>query len=878
MHGSTQSAKQLNCKRTHGSCLRAPLCHWICIHKRSVDRVSNSGGDRLTASHGGACIMVLNTIGSISSTSCGPQGAKKARSTKNAKLPATFGESHKDPTSPSLISGPDERPASSSHLSCAILRLTGEGSVITHIRKISGLGVFDNYAAAAELSAFGRYNIVYGENGSGKTTLSRLFACLEAGGHPDHPNLEYAVESQLGSLSQGIKYARRIRVFNSDYIEANIGRFDGPLRHILILGEENKALAADLQAEVATLQGRNARIEAVSGEMAKLDADKGKLFSQIAKTIGEATSGSTLRSYRKPDAEAAYAKLVNAKLLPEHDLEIHRATVRQEQMSAIEMVKIPAVTSGGGDVDVIDFVANAALRAKELIRRSAQSAVIERLSRNPKIAAWVEQGVHIHTSAPQSKCEFCNQPMPAERLKALADHFSTEDQRLKEELEAERSTLNRAIQGLIGISLPDRLALYSELRNDYDTATQAYVDEVGKIRRQFSEIDGALAEKLTLRSSAYERELSSEANSLTTALNAIQNIIGRHDSKTASFDNEKRAARDAIETHYLLGIKGQVEEISQKVASLQAEAALLRDGGEGLPDTRSLEELSQSITAKQAQVSNAHAGGDSLTKHLKQFLGRTDLRFESGDEGYRVLRRGKSAKRLSEGEKTAIAFLYFLVQLKDHNFDLGEGVVMIDDPISSLDASAIYQAFSFLKFETQSAKQLFILTHNFEFLRLLINWVKNIPGLRRADKTFMMVLCTETQDGRSARLAPLDKLLIEHATEYHYLFKVLYTFKSDGTILGCYHIPNIARKVLETFLDFHVPSNKSLYQKLDETNFDSHKKTAIYKFANDLSHHTGKSFDPALVAEAQKNTAYLLEMIETVAPSHYQGLSNLSKE
>lgn len=105
--------------------------------------------------------------------------------------------------------------------------------------------------------------------------------------------------------------------------------------------------------------------------------------------------------------------------------------------------------------------------------------------------------------------------------------------------------------------------------------------------------------------------------------------------------------------------------------------------------------------------------------------------------------------------------------------------------------------------------------------------------------------------------------------------QVLYTFKSDGTILGCYHVPNIARKVLETFLDFHVPSSKSLYMKLEETGFDPHKKTAIYKFANDLSHHTGKSFDPALVAEAQKNTVYLLEMIETVAPLHYAGLKQL---
>ena len=66
-----------------------------------------------------------------------------------------------------------------------------------------------------------------------------------------------------------------------------------------------------------------------------------------------------------------------------------------------------------------------------------------------------------------------------------------------------------------------------------------------------------------------------------------------------------------------------------------------------------------------------------------------------------------------------------------------------------------------------------------------------------------------------------------------------------------------------------------MYQKLEETKFEPHKKTAIYKFANDLSHHTGKGFDPALVSEAQKNTSYLLEMIADVAPLHYEGLKKL---
>lgn len=83
--------------------------------------------------------------------------------------------------------------------------------MLTKIKKIKSLGVFDNYAAPQDLKAFERFNVVYGENGSGKTTLSRLLACLQAGEHKDYPNLEFNIDTQSGPLTHGQKYSR-IRV------------------------------------------------------------------------------------------------------------------------------------------------------------------------------------------------------------------------------------------------------------------------------------------------------------------------------------------------------------------------------------------------------------------------------------------------------------------------------------------------------------------------------------------------------------------------------------------------------------------------------------------------------------------------------------------
>jgi len=112
-----------------------------------------------------------------------------------------------------------------------------------------------------------------------------------------------------------------------------------------------------------------------------------------------------------------------------------------------------------------------------------------------------------------------------------------------------------------------------------------------------------------------------------------------------------------------------------------------------------------------------------------------------------------------------------------------------------LDASSIYQAYTFLKNAVQDAKQVFLFTHNFGFLRLVLNWLTH--GQLRRHSRFYMLVCRSEADGRRTALRALDKTLIDHPTEYHFLFKTLAEFRGDGTIAACYHIPNVARKILE---------------------------------------------------------------------------------
>ena len=133
-----------------------------------------------------------------------------------------------------------------------------------------------------------------------------------------------------------------------------------------------------------------------------------------------------------------------------------------------------------------------------------------------------------------------------------------------------------------------------------------------------------------------------------------------------------------------------------------------------------------------------------LNEDLHQYLGHDEVRLEVRDTGYVLTRRGEPAQSLSEGERTALALLYFLKSLRDRRFNMSQGVVVLDDPVSSLDSNSLYLAVGFIRERTQDAAQLFLLTHNFTFFREIRYWFKHTKGQnsgnveRRPAKFYML--------------------------------------------------------------------------------------------------------------------------------------------
>jgi wobble nucleotide-excising tRNase len=740
--------------------------------------------------------------------------------------------------------------------------------MINKIIKIKNLGIFSDSDGTSNLPDFKRFNIIYGWNGSGKTTLSQLFAIFETGKSENYPDLEYKIQTTDGDFTQATVYNKRIRVFNRDYISDNFDISSCKARPIYVLGKENKELVEAIKQDEIILRGNPEKIndigkikelELKKKELEQKETEKGKCFTDVAKIISTNTSGVSARNYRKNNAEQAFLRLKVKNVLTEKEIKQHSLTLKQIEKPILNELSI---------VNIVNDINSIILCAKSLLQRTVETTLIERLKENSDISKWVEQGILLHTTKNSSNCEFCNQPLPKKRILELSAYFNDADKKLKDEIDnlfIEIDKLTSSVDKLIAL---DKANLYDEFQADYLLATENLSKTKIELLKSISSLKNEIEKKKANTSEPIILLTIVDATVFVSVVEVINVEIRKHNDKTKRFTQAKIDSTIMLENHYLSEIFDNINKIDEDIKRIRQEISLLEIGDPKNPDQIGITKIQQRIIDNKNKIATSGPACEEINKQLKTFIGHDELTFEVSEEGYLIKRKGKIAKNLSEGEKTAIAFVYFVIHLKDQDFNVKDGMIVVDDPVCSLDSNTQYQAFAFLKNAVREAAQVIILTHNFDFLRLLLRWLKYRKIKPQSE--FYMVKNQINEGNRVAKIDRLDPLLREYESEYQYLFNILQNFNCDGTVASVYHIPNIARKVLEYFLMIMVPNNKNQYEKLEKIEFDENKKSAIYKFTNDQSHITGKDFDPSLVQECQNNVKHLIEMIKEVFPAHHK--------
>lgn len=761
---------------------------------------------------------------------------------------------------------------------------------IKRIARIERYRIFRDFTWPETLPNFARFNLIYGWNGVGKTTLSGLFSYLQTKQIMTEGRVDWLIDQRtVSSTNIANEQTPAVRVFNRDTVARSVFESSqGSLPPVYYLGEDS----AEKQAQIEQLQAKLVELEKHKAELGDRKSSAERRYESFCADQARAiknlltAQGSEFNTYN-----AARFKQRAEELLASPRTRLSDADVDKLTSIKSASAKDPIVVPAPHYPDFLDLNRN----VDQVLGKTVVAATLAELTENPELSVWVRTGLHLHTGEHQKDtCAFCNQVIEPQRLEQLEAHFNDAFERFQVEINDLLNHLKTTKLFIEKLPLPDRKLLHEHLIASYDSEVQSLKQQTYLVSTMLEKMLRALEtkaanpfKKLELRGSlatepserkdmskwgAFWEIVSTAGSAISAAVgkNAFENIrslIQQHNQHCEKFATAQREARQALEidevNKALESFNGQREEIE----SLESQMLALNVD---------ISEASRTIKQLKIEIRQHSAAAPELTNDLVSYLGREELNFIAHDGGYSIMRNGQPALHLSEGERTAISFIYFLKSLQDSSFNLQQGVVVIDDPISSLDANSIYSAFGFMKARIKDAGQVFVFTHNFTFFRQVNNWFNYVRP--KAEAGFFMLNPIICDGVRTATLSKLDPLLRNYESEYHYLFQTILqasSFPDDASMATFYGMPNVARRLLETVLAFKLPDKAGdLNKQLEEvTHFDSGKKARIIRFTHSYSHLLGISepqHDLSILSESKAILTDVLALIRVVDEVHYE--------
>ena len=747
--------------------------------------------------------------------------------------------------------------------------------MIKKIKSIKSFGVFNEYQTDPSLSDFNKYNLIYGWNASGKTTLSRLLRCFELKTiHIDFPKAEFQLQMDDELLShESLDKILNIKVFNKDFIDESIFTEGGKVKPIYYIGKEDiekKKKLEDLKREEESLKKQ---LHSTEGDLKQKEKSKEKFSTGKSRQIKDYLRTEGKDEYTNYDKSRFDPRMkeFNEKehnILTPEELDKKRKGINQTVKNKI----LPFEETNLFNEEDIKLV-------NEVLEKEVISETIEKLKNNKTLNQWIKEGLVLYNQSDESVCDFCEQPMPENRIEALKKHFSQDYQNLMSKVENLKQNWELHIMTAPTLN---KDSLYDDLSSNFEEEKNKLDEEIKKYNQFINGVLKQLGKKEKNPFQKFEK-INYKDFEIKKIIKHANNIIIQHNEKTINFNEQRLKEKKDIEKHFLSEFYTEYQTLKKEIGDLLKFLKILK-----VKDSKIKREITQLSYKRRDYKITAQ----TINEKLKNFLCREELIFEATekeDAGYYIKRssNGEFAKSLSEGEKTAIALVCFLSKLKEENFDLKKGIVVIDDPISSLDSNSVFQAFGLIKAEIKKAKQVFILTHNFDFFKHVKHWferdyINKIKNRREAE--FFMIKNFDEKEKRMAKLSLLDNLLQKYNSEYQYLFKLLHTSKDMESFEEVYPLPNVARKFMEAFLSFKFPEetnhDKFFSKAREEAEFDSGKIERIKRFINAHSHagtDEMTSWDISQWSEGKSVIQDILSLVKRLDQKHYEGLCKISK-
>lgn len=782
-------------------------------------------------------------------------------------------------------------------------------------------GSYENFTWDDELEEFKTINIFYGRNYSGKTTLSRIARSFELKKHnEDFLDGNFKIKLEDGSfLTQNdvINSNLDIRVYNSDFVKENLNYLydkKGNIKGFKSIGVEQKDIKESIEKREEILKTRNEKLKDIQAnrenisktQQAKIKTLNEKLIDKAKLVKSEPNLIKQGSNYDKRNLENDLIEIkdnINAYILN-----------NEEQNQLIKILEDKEKQNiNFKNTFKKDNFQNILKSSLEILEKE----VIIKENLTSELRKWLEEGLEFHKEhSSAQQCKFCNNPLTLERIAWIENNIK-DDSGEKEQIEKELKDLLDNFESyklesknlLLGIEYEN---FYSNYKDDFIKAKEKLEENITKYNKELLKIEEKLKQKQKDVFTPIKLEnINDFSDEILQILNQIENLCKENNEYTKNLLSNQDEAREKLRLNEVAKFakdsdcftkQNDIEKLKENINTLEKSIAT---------QDKKINLLNKRIEKYKEKLSNLETSTSNINKYLKSYFGHNmlELKAKKDDKGqlngeFEILRNGKQAKNLSEGECSLVAFCYFVASLEDVKTKDKNPIIWIDDPISSLDNNHIFFIFSVIEnkiVEKDSFKQFFISTHNLDFLKYTKRLKKIKPKQNENSKTkyefpqYYFIERGVKKSIETSEIKKLPKCLEKYTTEFNYLFEQIYKFKNidntyneDLKISLVYNFGNNLRKFLEIYLFFKYPNEiKSLDKELikrffndtyQSDNIDENQKIiagVINRYQNEYSHLRevlSRGMQPIDIEEAKKIAEFILETIEQNDKQQYKAL------
>ncbi len=678
-----------------------------------------------------------------------------------------------------------------------------------------------------EMDEFKHYNIIFGNNGCGKTSLTRAFELLiPKNKHIEKyrtisadksPSIEFECEDRSYKIepNSDIRVPPfKVEIYNSDFLHNNVplnSEFglkkldDGTI--ILegsVLGEETKEInqLKDYRGKVEKRQKKIKDENSVETLIAKQKSEIEKYKEEIEKIRKKVTSKTIqitpneieINDFDKVSKdEFKYQEDALTNLEKDFN-ELNEAMKKFDDLKEMELPKdyqtIRDELKSLFSFDIDKEAGQVSEKIKEHISKVGRE--------------FIEKGIKLQKEMPNNACPFCTQKITNNIVQAYTSYFNKSIEQFNQNsLNMSETLKNTLNQWNIKKILQSFERFEPFMKKDFSKNKESLEKALEQIKALLEELQKEVDKKEGVKNEEKFQEIDKK---LLEIQENIQQCVG--------------------ETREILNQKKEQKKKLEKLKTKLKEARIKKAKHDSYDWQKSKEEAERKLLVLDRGHKRLKCLLEKIDNRLKELYDqkRPDIEIINNylkalnlpkyflNKDYRIvlnsdaLENSEAKMILSDGEKTTLAFAYFLARLKlfYKKEDLKNLVVVIDDPISSLDEQRIYNTTCLVaKINQELAReklsnekdraQVFVLTHNHTFMARLINMVgKNA-------RYFQL----ERHQGQ-LKIVCKDKVKGYFDTFYLLLFKEVYAFAKKETVQDDFNeainYGNKIRILLESFL------------------------------------------------------------------------------